>query len=74
MLLFVLRENMPVSMAAIARIMASLADVESVSVTKTCNLAGCVAINGFPLLRLTLARHRPGSRSNASIVNRLYSI
>jgi hypothetical protein len=32
------------------------------------------AQRGFPLVRWTLARHFPGSRSNALTVNRLYSM
>jgi hypothetical protein len=72
-LLLVLRKNVPESIAAIARAMASPGDAESAVVTNACNLAEPVAIKGLPLLRVIRARHRPGSRSNAWIENRLYS-
>jgi hypothetical protein len=68
-------EKAPASIAAIAISIAAGADFASTPVT---NLASCrrlvVIIMAFPLVRSTLARHLPGSRSKACTLNCLYSM
>jgi hypothetical protein len=68
-------EKAPASIAAIAISIATCADFTSTPVTNLASVRRFViAIMAFPSARTTLARHFPGSRSNARTTNCLYSM
>lgn len=73
-LLVVLRENEPASIASIAILRAASAEAASVPVMNRSSRTRLLACSGLPFGRCTQARHLPGFFSNALMMKRLYSI